>query len=230
MKILALSDIELQHVYSPIILQRHGDVQMVISCGDLPFDYLEYVVSMLNVPLYYVRGNHAYLLETESGEIRHAPGGASNLHQKVLRDPSGLLLSGIEGCIQYNDGPYQYSQGRMWTMVLGLVPAMLINHVLYGRYLDMFITHAPPWKIHDMDDRPHQGIKAFRWLIETFKPSYHLHGHIHLYRQDAVRNTRLDNTQIVNVYGSMEIILDPALLVKQKVKTQGSSLRGRMQK
>ena len=29
-----------------------------MSCGDLPFDYLEYLVSRLDVPLLYVPGNH----------------------------------------------------------------------------------------------------------------------------------------------------------------------------
>jgi hypothetical protein len=230
MKILALSDVELQNVYSPIILQRHSGTDMVISCGDLHFDYLEYVVSMLNVPLYYVRGNHAYTLETESGETHHAPGGASNLHQKVLRDPTGLLLAGIEGCVQYNDGPYQYSQGQMWTKVLGLVPGLLINHALYGRYLDLFITHAPPWKIHDMDDRPHQGIKAFRWLVETFQPAYHLHGHIHVYRQDTVRVSWLGSSCVMNVFGSQEIHLEPVLLAGRNLKTSGLPLRGRSEK
>ena len=31
---------------------------LVIGCGDLPFDYLEYLVSRLDVPLLYVPGNH----------------------------------------------------------------------------------------------------------------------------------------------------------------------------
>src|SRR6266508_245687 len=30
---------------------------VVVSCGDLPFDHLEYLVTLANVPLLYVRGN-----------------------------------------------------------------------------------------------------------------------------------------------------------------------------
>jgi len=30
------------------------DPHIVLSCGDLPFDYLEHIVSRLNVPLLYV--------------------------------------------------------------------------------------------------------------------------------------------------------------------------------
>jgi len=39
-------------------MDRFGDVELVLSCGDLPYYYLEYIVSMLNVPLLYVHGNH----------------------------------------------------------------------------------------------------------------------------------------------------------------------------
>jgi Icc-related predicted phosphoesterase len=81
---------------------------------------------------------------------------------------------------------------------------LLLNRIKYNRYLDIFITHAPPWKIHDADDLPHQGIKAFRWFIETFQPRYHFHGHIHIYRPDTIRKTILGRTEILNTYGYLE--------------------------
>ena len=132
------------------------------------------------------------------------PLGAIDLHRKVLRSESGLLLAGIEGCNRYNKGPYQYTQGEMWQMVLELAPRLMINKIRYGRFLDLFISHAPPWQIHDQDDWPHQGIKAFRWLIQVFKPRYHLHGHIHIYHNNAVRETQIGPTTVMNVYGYRE--------------------------
>jgi uncharacterized protein len=51
MKILAISDVELDIIYSPLITRRFKDVDLVIGCGDLPNYYLEYVISMLNRPL-----------------------------------------------------------------------------------------------------------------------------------------------------------------------------------
>ena len=47
MKILALSDVELPAVNSTRIRERFPDVDLVISCGDLPYYYLEYVLSSL---------------------------------------------------------------------------------------------------------------------------------------------------------------------------------------
>jgi len=185
-----------------MICDRFSDVDLVISCGDLPYFYLEYIMTMLNVPLYFVRGNHASRLEyASSGVPRTSPWGAFDLDQKVHKDESGLLLAGLEGSVRYNNGPYQYTQNEYWYKIFRLVPGLLFNKLMYGRYLDIFVTHASPYRIHDMDDRAHQGAKAFNWLISVFKPTYHLHGHIHVYRQDTITQTQVDQTTVINTYG-----------------------------
>ena len=144
MKILSVSDMVHGLIYSPRIASRFEDVDLVISCGDLPFYYLEYIVSSLNVPLYYVRGNHAGRVEVCSSIEKREPWGAIDLHSHCKRDQSGLLLAGIEGCLRYNYGPYQYTQLDMWMMVFRLVPGLMLNKIRYGRYLDIFVTHAAP--------------------------------------------------------------------------------------
>lgn len=201
MKLLIVSDQEVDLIYSPVVKSQFGDCDMVISCGDLSYYYLEYIVSSLDVPLYYVRGNHAFAVEYGCAGECNAPLGGVDLHQYCVRHESGLLLSGVEGSVRYNQGPYQYTQSEMWWMVWKLVPRFLYNRLRYGRYLDIFVTHAPPWKIHDCEDLPHHGIKAFRWLIKVFRPSFHLHGHTHLSLQNPVAFTTFGATQVVNVYG-----------------------------
>ncbi|MDT8898888.1 MAG: metallophosphoesterase family protein [Thermanaerothrix sp.] len=223
MNILAVSDVELGFIYDANIVNRFRHIDLVISCGDLPHYYLEFIISMLDRPLYYVEGNHVDKVELGTGRDPHAPWGAVNLHRRVVRTPEGLLLAGVEGCLQYNYGPHQYSQAEMWLMVLGLVPRLLLNHLFYGRYLDIFVSHAPPWKIHDLDDRPHRGIKAFRWLIETFQPAYHLHGHVHVYRNDIPTITRVGKTIVMNTYGYREIVYEvpesrPAFWPRRKAR------------
>ncbi|HSV86023.1 MAG TPA: metallophosphoesterase [Levilinea sp.] len=210
MKILAVSDEERAIIYNPAICSRFGDIGFVISCGDLPYYYLEYIISMLNKPLYYVRGNHAVRIEFGDGIERAHPWGGINLHRRCIRDRSGLLLAGIEGCLQYNFGPQQYSDAEMWKMVWGLAPRFLWNKLRYGRFVDIFVTHAAPWKVHDQDDRAHRGVKAFRWVIDVFKPAYLLHGHVHVYRRDTVIETVVRQTCVMNVFGYREIDLDPA--------------------
>ena len=110
-------------------------------------------------------------------------------------------MAGIEGSLLYNYGPYQYTQAQMWMMVFELVPKLLLNYMRYGRFLDIFITHAPPWKINDMDDPAHQGVKAFRWLIKVFHPQLHLHGHTSNYLGNKNMVSTLGKTTIINVTG-----------------------------
>lgn len=202
-KILSLSDKLVEHIYNAQVRQRFGDVDLILGCGDLAYYYLEYVVSMLDVPLYFVRGNHSKEVEYTVAGPKMYPEGGFNLHCKVVED-QGLILAGIEGSLRYRNGPFQYTQTEMWTNVLRIAPRLLLNKYLHGRHLDIFISHAPPWGIHDKPDLPHQGIKAFRWLIETFKPRYHFHGHIHVYTYDTQTISRHMETTVINTYGFVE--------------------------
>ena len=197
---LSLSDVKSSLIYGSQIRTQFANVDLVIGCGDLPYYYLEYVISMLDIPLLFVRGNHDKKIEHHESGSCSAPAGAVDLHHRVLW-VNGLLCAGVEGSLRYSRGPFQYSQSDMWSHVFQLVPAMLFNKVRYGRYLDVFVTHASPRGIHDKMDLPHQGIDAFRWLLQVFKPAYHFHGHIHVYRPGEVTETRFERTRVVNTYG-----------------------------
>lgn len=208
MKLLTVSDKELPQIYNSEIKSRFGDIDLVFGCGDLSYYYLEFIISMLDIPLYFVRGNHANQVEIGCAGTRRAPWGAVDLHRRVIQDPkTGLLIAGIEGSLRYNRGKYQYSQGQMWWMVLRLVPKLLWNRILFGRCLDIFVSHAPPWGIHDQDDPAHQGVKAFTWLIKTFQPALHLHGHIHVYTPSTVTETRIGKTLVLNTYGYRKLTI-----------------------
>ncbi len=210
LKVLSLSDVELGFLYSPQILPRFGDIDLVISCGDLPYHYLDYILNMLTAPLYYVRGNHNNQPEaTESGD-REGLMGAVNLDQRCVRYHR-LLITGVEGCHRYNNGPVQYSQSDYWTMIFGMVPQFFRNRLQYGRFLDVFVSHAPPWGIHDLPDVAHQGIKAFRWLLDVFKPGYHFHGHVHHYKTLGQKETQYKHTLVINTYGYRETLIQPGM-------------------
>ena len=106
----------------------------------------------------------------------------------------------------------------MWLNVFSLVPKMFLNRMVYGRYLDVFVTHASPWGIHDQPDLPHHGVKAFRWMLKVFQPAYHFHGHIHVYRPDTVTHTRFVNTQVINTFGHLVSTIDLEFLQKGGIK------------
>jgi predicted phosphodiesterase len=48
MKVLAISDIVIDWIYSPQIRTRFSDVNLAIGCGDLPQYYLEYIINALD--------------------------------------------------------------------------------------------------------------------------------------------------------------------------------------
>ena len=199
-KILSISDEVVPLIYSTQIAARFGDVDLVLACGDLPYSYQEFIISSLHKPLCFVHGNHDPELEFGPGKPRAYPYGGVNLHRNTAR-VRGLLLAGVEGSIRYSRRSlYQYTQNQMWGHVLRLVPGMLWNKVRRGRYLDIFISHAPPRGIHDGQDYAHQGIAAFRWLLETFQPRFHFHGHIHHYHPDAITETQLGKTTVINTF------------------------------
>ncbi len=207
MKILTVSDEIVQTLHNPTLLRYAQGVELILGCGDLPAHYLEYLVSMLNVPLFYVMGNHG----GEGGD-KDFPDGGENIDQRVV-EYKGLLIAGLEGAQRYNNKPrFQYTENEMRTRIAALTPALMLNKARYGRYLDILITHAPPYKIHDAEDYAHRGFKSFVWFIEHYQPRYLIHGHTHLYDQRVETITTYGATTVVNTYGYK--ILDIPVLPK----------------
>ena len=201
MKILTLADVEVDSLYSPLVRQYASGVECVLACGDLPLDYLEYILTMLCRPLYFVHGNHAQLrVDSHTGETSEEPLGAINLHGRVVNQ-HGLLIAGLEGCQRYRPGPHQYTQHEMYAQVARLGLRLWRNRARYGRALDILITHAPPRGIHDEPDLTHLGFAAYLALMRMFKPRYLVHGHTHLYRNDQERRTKYLETEVINTFG-----------------------------
>jgi Icc-related predicted phosphoesterase len=203
-KVLAVSDQVVETIYSSHLRERFADVDMVLSCGDLPYYYLEYIVTVLNVPCLFVHGNHDQPMHTADGRTLTEPGGWTNLNGRTV-EAKGLLLAGLEGSIRYNPGgDYQYTESEMAYKVWRLAPALLMNRVRYGRYLDVLVTHSPPFGIHDGEDLPHRGFRALLGFMARFRPRYLLHGHKHIYVPEISRTRCLD-TEVINVYPSRVI-------------------------
>ncbi len=201
MKLLAVTDKVVDLIYSPSVVEKFGDVDMVLSCGDLPYYYLEYIVTMLCVPLLYVHGNHDPPVEySASGAQLTGPGGCTNVHGRLVRERD-ISIAGLEGSIRYKpQGKYQYTETQMWTQALKLSPTLLHHRLVTGRPLDVLLAHSPPFGIHNGRDRTHIGFRSFLWLMDRFKPRYLLHGHRHVYNPLEVTETQYQYTTILNVY------------------------------
>ena len=217
MKILCVSDQIDPLVYSNSAKERYRDVDFVISAGDLPMEYLEFIVSSLNKPVHFVFGNHnldefGFYHKTPSGQYRNpfattgfSGHGATYLGFRAIRE-GGILLAGASGSVRYNDGLNQYTERQMRWKLVKLVPALLLNKLRFGRYLDILVTHASPAGIHDKSDPCHRGFSCFLWFMKAFKPRYLVHGHIHLYDLQDVRVSRFMDTTVINAYS--HFILD----------------------
>lgn len=199
MKILAVSDQVIDRLYSTSVTQTYPNVNMIIGCGDLPYVYLEFLMSIFSVPLFHVPGNHDPAYKRD--DLHRTEGGIC-LDEDVVYS-HGLLMAGLGGSILYTPGSSanQYSQSDMFLRAYRLLPKILIARLRYKRPLDILVTHSPPAGIHDDDDLPHRGLRALNYLLDMAQPRYMLHGHTMFYRQNLQSHiTEYKRTQIINVY------------------------------
>lgn len=75
-RVLAVAD-ELDDTLDGARLRRLRP-DLVLSAGDLPFEYLEFIVSTLDVPLLYVPGNH-------DPDLTPAPAGGNSAPSTISR-------------------------------------------------------------------------------------------------------------------------------------------------
>jgi len=204
-RILAVSDVEDEAVAASLPA-RAGSIDLVLGCGDLTYEYLDFVATAAAAPLRAVHGNHDVPPEgLDDREVRVWWDGI-DLHGRVV-SIDGLLVGGLQGSPRYNKGPFQSSEGDMWLAILGMVPALVGNRIRHGRFIDVLVTHAPPRGIHDRPDPAHRGFAAFRTFLRWFRPRYHVHGHTHVFDTRMVTQTQFGPTTVVNAYGARTIEL-----------------------
>jgi len=201
-KLLCVSDTVMPQLESASNLRRrYSDVDLIVSCGDMPAAYLDYISSVLGKPLLYVRGNHDEMYSVE-------PPGGIDLHNNYF-EYKGISFIGLEGSVQYNNGPIQYTQQEMRMKVLQLAPRLRYNRWRRGYGVDVFVTHSPPKGIHDADDLPHQGFDAFLDFLSWYRPRYMIHGHVHTWDRRKVVDTQYKHTRILNINPYYLLTIEP---------------------
>ena len=68
MKLLCLADKIDPGLWDYYRREKTAGIDMILACGDLPPKYLEFLVTMANCPLLYVRGNHDELVHMSPPE------------------------------------------------------------------------------------------------------------------------------------------------------------------
>ena len=193
MKILCVSDYVDPMIYNQNVKEVFPDIDLILCAGDLPLDYVDFIVSVFNKPTYFVFGNHNLeefhyyhpdsrmagdQIVDQYNKTSHAHG-ATYLGFKAFEDwrfplanqkgkETPLLIAGASGSIRYNKGRCQYTDFQMKLKLLRLLPRLFMNKLKYGRYLDILMTHASPRHIHDKEDPCHLGFECYNWFLNKF--------------------------------------------------------------
>ncbi|MCB4791777.1 MAG: metallophosphoesterase [Elusimicrobia bacterium] len=223
MKILAISDIPskgLERIAeeSPSELKN---LNVIISCGDLDKQYIEFLVDGLNKDLFFVCGNH----DIEFGKIydekddiwndepNYSIAGKYDLHGKIEHYKNYYLV-GFGGCLWYGGNSNEYKENEMAKIVAKVKRKLKWNQIkdkLAGRAKKdlIVISHAPVYRVHDTHDTTHTGFKCFGDFIKNVSPLLWIHGHVHL--DDVHKNqvTFIDKTTVVNAYCYKYINIKP---------------------
>src|ERR1700691_6004783 len=154
---------------------------LIVACGDLPFEYLGSLMNALDVPLVFVPGNHdpdlsGYRTSRAGLTLRAGipvgapwPDGAINADGRVV-EVAGLRIAGLGGCRRYCAGPNQYTDREQARRAMALRVRARWHRVRRGGDVDLLITHAPPRGAGDGDDPPHWGFIALHGLAGALRP------------------------------------------------------------
>lgn len=188
MRILAVADEECMSLWDNYVPGRLKEYDLILSSGDLHAAYLSFLVTMARCPVMYVHGNH------DIGYAVTEPEGCDCIDAEIV-EYRGLRILGLGGCMWYRPSAHQYTEQEMRKRIRKLRWQI----AKYGG-VDVVVTHAPPKGVGDGDDRAHQGFGCFLELIDTYRPKYLLHGHVHLnYGMDQTREREYHGTKVINV-------------------------------
>lgn len=190
LKIMVFADHQSRLLYDYYDPERLKDIDLIISCGDLPQEYLTFFVTLCNVPLLYVRGNH------DKNYDINPPEGCTCIEDDIYVH-QGVRILGLGGSMQYiPDAPNQYTEGQMRRRIKKL-SYKLWRH----KGFDILVSHAPAYQVNDLPDLPHRGFAAFLPLLDKYKPKFFIHGHVHAnYRNNFKRTDTYGETTVINGY------------------------------
>jgi uncharacterized protein len=186
---LIISDVESKYLWDYIDIEKFKNIDLIISCGDLKAEYLSFLVTVLGVPLFYIKGNH------DGSYIKSPPEGCDCIDDKLIKYKNIRIL-GLGGSKRYNEGNFQYTEREMRKRIKKLWFKLFLN-----KGIDILVTHSGGYGIGDDTDHCHQGFKSFNKLMDKYKPKYFLHGHTHLNYNNHPRIIYYKDTTVINGYG-----------------------------
>ena len=212
MKILAVSDEECTALWDYYVPGRLDGYDLIISCGDLKPEYLSFLVTMGRCPVIYVHGNH------DTAYDKNPPEGCDCIDDHLIVY-NGVRILGLGGCRWYHPGEHQYTERQMRRRI-----RKLQGKIRKVGGVDIVVTHAPPQGIGDAVDNAHRGFEALLELLDAYKPTYLLHGHVHLrdsggVTSQAIREYEYGESKVINV-SERYVVEIPEGAYKEKYRKQ----------
>ena len=200
MRILAVSDETDPTLSEHLDRTALGPLDLLVSCGDLPPDYLSYLDGVLRVPFVFVRGNHDLddVWEHEAGTLLPEP------RRSDLVEIDGFDVVALDWPGRYRERTRSQDLG-VWRHVI----ALRLSAALRGRQPLIVVSHVSPHDADDVRDVYHRAFGGYHWLAEQLRPALWLHGHT-TPASVPERVTHIGPTTCVNVTGAYLIELAPA--------------------
>lgn len=196
MRILTVADVPSDRFYEYYKPGKLDEFDLILSCGDLRPEYLEFLVTMARCPLVYVHGNH-------DDSYGREPQGCI-CADDMLVEIEGVRILGLGGSFRYRDGAYMFTEKQMRRRIRKL----WLSLKKYGGF-DILLTHAPAKGLNDSEHISHRGFECFNRLMEQYEPSYFIHGHVHRnYSIDIPQKCTFGKTTVVNAFEYCVLDLD----------------------
>lgn len=210
MKILLISDEPDPALWDYYVPGRLDGYDLILSAGDLEAEYLSFLVTMANVPVLYVHGNH------NTSYDRRPPEGCECIEDRLVVC-RGLRILGLGGSCVYSGGAHQYTERQMARRIRGLNRA-----VKKTGGVDIVLTHCPPRGFGDAGDYAHRGFETFLPMLDRWQPKALVHGHVHL-SYGIPREQAYHGIRIVNAWQRFPLEIE-ASAANSKLYTLNSKL------
>ena len=193
MKVLVLADEPEKRFWDGYAMDTLRQADLILSCGDLPANYLSYLTTFSRHPVVYVHGNHDHRYKETP------PEGCINAEGHVIL-AGGLRILGLGGSMRYRpDNPCMFTEAEMAARIRRL------RCELKGTGgFDLLLAHSPVAGLGDQQDLPHRGYECFKSLLSEYRPQVMFHGHVHQsYSGLGFKRVReWDGIPVINACGS----------------------------
>lgn len=204
MRVLAIADVADKRLWDMLDRRLLEGVELVLSCGDLPAEYLSFLTCFTRAPILYVRGNH------DERYFKKPPEGCECAEDRII-NVGGVRVLGLGGSMRYRESECMFTEREMKARIRRLYWKLRKS----GGF-DILLTHAPALGLGDGDNLPHRGFQCFVDLMDKYHPQVMVHGHMHPeYAAATFRRELLHGeTRIINANQRVYFDVEPRGKIK----------------